>query len=71
MAHPQNIIDVLRSIPPAERQLVRIDELKPGMTVRHKGSSDAYLIHDCYGNRATGVRTIDITNPVEWEIIEP
>jgi len=56
---------------PRERQLVRIDELKPGMTVRHKGSSDAYLIHACYGNRATAVRTVDITNPIEWEIIEP
>lgn len=44
-------------------------ELKVGSLISQKTSKDAvYVITAVYGDRATAVRTVDITNPQEWEI---
>lgn len=46
-----------------------IHDFKRGLMVKHKLHDDVYIIHANYGDRATAVRTVDITNPNEWEII--
>lgn len=52
--------------------LKSIGELKQGDIVRHKVYTDlVYVVHANYGTRATAVRTADITNPGEWEILNP
>lgn len=42
-------------------------DLEVGDIVRNKSGSEGYVITGSYGNRAIGVRTIDITNPSEWD----
>lgn len=46
-----------------------IRDLKPGMIIRHIDSSNSYMITVNYGSRATAVRTIDVTNCIEWRIV--
>ena len=42
--------------------------LKPGDLVRHKSKgSRAHIVHGNYGDRVTAVRTVDLTNPSEWD----
>ena len=43
--------------------------LTRGDIVRHKGLGDSWLIDMSYGNRKTAIRTVDLTNPDEWELI--
>jgi len=43
--------------------------LKPGDIIRNKSGSEGYIITAHYGSRATAVRTIDVTNPSEWDWI--
>jgi len=43
--------------------------LQAGDIVRSKSGSEGYIITGSYGNRAIGVRTIDITNPSEWDLV--
>lgn len=50
--------------------LENIKNLQAGSIVRHKNGSVSYVVTANYGNRATAVRTIDITNPSEWEILK-
>ena len=45
--------------------------LKPGDLVRHKSSGDAMIVHQHYGNRVLLVRTVDLTNPTEWNRVNP
>ena len=49
-----------------KRQLKSISELKVGNIVISKASGLSYVVAANYGDRATGMRTIDITNPIEW-----
>ena len=50
-------------------KIKKVSELHLGSIVKHKDSNASYLITECYGDRATGVRTIDITNTDEWEVL--
>ena len=44
--------------------------LQQGQRVANKAHPDViYLVTDNYGNRATAVATVDITNPSEWLIV--
>ena len=47
-----------------------ISELETGMVVRNKGSENAYIITANHLQHATAVRTIEITNPSEWEVLK-
>jgi hypothetical protein len=41
--------------------------LERGDLVRHKSGGDAYVVTSNYGNHVTAVRTVDMTNPTEWD----
>lgn len=43
--------------------------LQPGDVVRGKGRGESYIVTGNYGERVTAVRTADITNPAEWDVI--
>lgn len=45
-------------------------ELHPGSTIRHKHEAHAMVVCACYGDRVTAVRTADVTNPVEWDVLD-
>ncbi len=45
-------------------------QLKAGDPVSHKADrSQGYIVHCNYGNRVTAVKTVDITNPAEWDLV--
>jgi hypothetical protein len=46
-------------------------QLQPGDIVRGKGSSQSYVVTANYGSRVTAVRTVDLTNPSEWDLVTP
>ena len=48
---------------------ININSLKNGDVVYNKGSGQVYTVTSSYKNRATAVRSIDITNPNEWELV--
>lgn len=52
-------------------QLENINQLKPGDVVRNlqDQSGGSFIVVDVLGDRATAVRTVDITNPPEWEVV--
>lgn len=51
------------------KDIKSISELKVGDIIKHKGTfRDPYVIMANYGDRATAVRTVDVTNPIEWEL---
>lgn len=43
--------------------------LKVGDLVRHPFLEHAYVVTANLGNRITAVRTVDVTNPAEWEAV--
>jgi hypothetical protein len=43
--------------------------LKPGQLIRHKHASEAVVVTANYGTRLTAVRTYDVLNPKEWDVI--
>ncbi len=45
--------------------------LKAGDLVRHKHEAKPYIVHANYGDRVTAARTVDLTNPFEWEKVNP
>jgi hypothetical protein len=45
------------------------DSLKIGSIISHKISRGVYIVTGHYGDRATAVKTVDISNPDEWEIV--
>ena len=47
-----------------------ISKLKRGTVIRHKSGADSYVIVDNFGNYALGVRSVHVTNPDEWDIVE-
>lgn len=46
-----------------------IMQLKTGDIIRHKSSSEGYIVTAQYGGRATAVRTVDVTHPNEWLVM--
>lgn len=49
----------------------QFEALQPGDLVRHKIGSEALIVHANYGGRITAVRTADLTNPAEWDVVGP
>jgi len=47
-----------------------LKQLQPGDIVRGKSSEISYVVTANYGTRVTAVRTQDITNAEEWEIVQ-
>lgn len=45
------------------------EQLQPGDLVRHIGKAEAAVVTARYGARVTAVRTYDITNPAEWDVV--
>lgn len=45
--------------------------LKRGDIVRHFEESVSYIVMANYGDRITAARTVDMTNPREWQVIDP
>jgi hypothetical protein len=43
--------------------------LQPGDIVRHKCSARGLIVTANYGGRVTAVRTYEVTNPDEWDVI--
>lgn len=43
-------------------------ELRVGDTVRGRLSGAPYVVTGNYGDHVTAVRTVDITQPNEWEV---
>ena len=52
------------------KPLESINQLQPGEIVRNKTTKHPYNITANYGDRATGVSTCDVTNTIEWEILQ-
>jgi len=48
---------------------LEMSSFKRGRIARHKHSGNSYVVDANYGNRATATRTVEITNPEEWEIV--
>jgi len=47
-----------------------LDELKVGDIIRHKSGGKSLLVESHYGNRVTAVRTVDVQNPIEWDVLK-
>ena len=45
------------------------DNLVVGDIVRHKSSIHTYVVTAHFGDRITAVRSVDITNPYEWDVV--
>jgi hypothetical protein len=46
--------------------------ISEGMIIRNAGfPMHSYVLTGNYGSRATAVRTVDITNPSEWQVLNP
>ena len=43
--------------------------LQPGDVIRGKSSFMTYIVTQTFKDRVTAVRTIDLTNHVEWDLI--
>jgi len=44
-------------------------KIKPGDVIKNTLSGDRYRVHSNYGDRIAAVRTVDITNPSEWDLV--
>jgi hypothetical protein len=47
-----------------------MSRLQPGDIVRHKSGGGGYIVTANYGARITAVRTADISNPDEWDVVK-
>lgn len=45
-------------------------KLQPGDIVRHRLSSDGYIVHTHLGRSVDVVRIMHLTNPSEWQLIQ-
>jgi hypothetical protein len=50
--------------------LLSLSSLSRGDIIRHASHSRTYLVTATFGDRATAVATMDITNPSEWILVE-
>ena len=46
------------------------ENLREGDIVQNKGSGVGYIIISKYRDMAIAVRTVELTNPAEWEIVQ-
>lgn len=46
-----------------------IKSLNRGDIVKHLGSPRSFIVTGNYGGRVTAVATVDITDPIEWEVM--
>ncbi len=44
-------------------------ELAPGDWVKHRGNGISYMVTDNFGGRVTAIRTADLTNVLEWDVV--
>ncbi len=47
-----------------------LNKLERGNIVRSKANGTSYVVTGNYGGRVTAVRTADLTNPSEWELLQ-
>lgn len=47
-----------------------IKDLEVGDIIRSKLTGTAYVVTANYDSRAIAVRTMDVTNPSEWEVLK-
>lgn len=45
-----------------------LKNLKRGDIISHVSGGHALIVTGNYGNRVTAVRTVDVTNPIEWDV---
>jgi len=45
--------------------------LSSGDIIRHASGGEAFVVTGNFGGRVTAVRTVDVTNPIEWELVKP
>jgi hypothetical protein len=50
------------------KKVEKIEDLKRGDIVRSI-SGNVYVVTANYGTHATAVNTIDVSNPIEWEVL--
>lgn len=56
---------------PTYIKLNQVADLKRGDIVRNIfGSGDSYVVTDSAGSLATAVRSIEISNAAEWEVLQ-
>lgn len=51
--------------------VISISDLQNGDIIRNKSGSESYIVTGNYGTHVTAVRTVDVTNPSEWEVLQP
>ncbi len=54
---------------PEYKKLNRVRDLQIGQIVKNVPDGIPYIVVGVYGERATAVRTADITNAIEWEVL--
>lgn len=47
----------------------QLKALRPGNIVRHVGGGKSYVVTGNYGDHVTAVRSVDLANPSEWEVV--
>jgi hypothetical protein len=47
----------------------QLKALRPGDIVQGKASMEIFVVTANYGDRVTAVKTVDITNPAEWNLV--
>lgn len=61
-----------RDRPASEPAELDVSDLRTGDVIRHRGSSDCYIVAATFGKRATAIRTVDVTNNCEWRrVLKP
>jgi hypothetical protein len=48
---------------------ITFEKLDIGDIIRHKNSSDGYVVTGHYGETKIVTRTLTVTNPDEWDLI--
>lgn len=66
----KNNSSFIRGYDPYWDKLKTVNELTRGDIVRSKKGFNTYIVCGAYGDRATAVKSVDITNPDEWEILK-
>jgi hypothetical protein len=53
------------------KPLMKLADLKEGDIVRHVNAREGnrFVVSGNYGNRATAIGSVDITNPPEWLVL--
>lgn len=46
-------------------------QLQPGDIIKHKMGNDTYIVTANYGSYAIAVRAVHVSNPSEWEFVDP